>query len=214
MLILSAGTLTDISAKISESADMALQIESLKKENDVLKRLLDEEAEKYNDLIQWNAENNAFTKKAINYQDIANPSGISISIFNLLLAGTGLNGLGASVFEAEHIYNINGIFIISVAQLESGHGTSVLAQMKNNLFGMNAWGSNPTEVFRRAYKYESKTDSILAFAKHIRENYISKGRTTIKTIGDIYCELSNHWINSITILMNRNAERLKELGEE
>ena len=46
-------------------------------------------------------------------------------------------------FEIEQKYNINGVFLASVAIHESGWGTSLIAKDKNNLFGYGAYDSSP-----------------------------------------------------------------------
>ncbi len=42
-------------------------------------------------------------------------------------------------------YNINGIFLASIAIHESGWGTSQIANDKNNLFGYGSYDATPYE---------------------------------------------------------------------
>ncbi len=153
------------------------------------------------------------SRNLLNDYDINRPSGRTAEETNLLLKGTNLANLGESILLAEKTFNVNAIFIISVAQLESGYGTSYLARKKNNLFGLNAWGNSLSEIRRRAYSYKTKGDCIQSFAEIIRTKYLDKKRTTIGSIGEIYCEKSDYWVNKITILMGQNIKKLNELKE-
>jgi hypothetical protein len=54
-----------------------------------------------------------------------------------------LRGIGQPVIEAARKYAINASYIVAHAILESGWGTSRISQIKNNLFGWNAFDSNP-----------------------------------------------------------------------
>ena len=69
------------------------------------------------------------------------PSGFTIEQFKKVLCGQpqDTNGVFAANAEyfyyAEKQYNINGIFLASVAIHESGFGTSKISLDKKNLFG-------------------------------------------------------------------------------
>ena len=211
MTLLSIGTLID-SCNMYEKIEMQdKQIEIAKKENDKLKLLLSAEIEK--NTTEEESDYIAISRHLINAYDLTSPSGISISTFDKILTNTGMSGLGASIFESEHTYEINGIFIIAVAQLESGYGTSTLAVKKNNLFSMNAWGDTDYEIFHRAFRYDTKHDSVMDFAKVIRNNYFAKGRTDIRSISVVYCELPKPWESSVEILMNNILEKLKQMED-
>jgi hypothetical protein len=54
-----------------------------------------------------------------------------------------LRGIGQPVIDAARKYGINASYIVAHAILESGWGTSRISQVKNNLFGWNAFDSNP-----------------------------------------------------------------------
>lgn len=216
MILLTVGSLVDLTEKNTELKMKVSELELAKRENDQLGRLLDVEIDKNNKLMDELTRPEDYiliSRTLINVYDITKPSGISIADFNELLKGTGLQGLGASFYEAEHTYEINGFFAISVAQLESGYGTTPLAKKKNNLFAMNAWGDTDAEVFHRAVKYSTKHDSIMAFGKLMRNNYINKGRTNVRAVGAIYCELPTYWTKSITRLIETNIRKMKELGD-
>lgn len=218
MTLLSTLTTIDLSDQISETEKMLQENLSAREKNDELIQLLIEQVDENkrieNEKIaeKKRLEDVALANRNItNDYDVARPSGRTAEYFDKLLEGSGLAGLGKAIIAAEELYQINGIFIISVAQLESGRGTTYLARTKNNLFGLNAWGKTRAEINRRAYSYSTKGDCILGFSKIIRVNYIDKGRNTIKSIGAIYCEIPTYWCNKITILMEQNIKKLNEI---
>jgi beta-N-acetylglucosaminidase len=54
-----------------------------------------------------------------------------------------LKGIGQPVIDTARKYAINASYIVAHAILESGWGTSRISRVKNNLFGWNAFDSNP-----------------------------------------------------------------------
>jgi hypothetical protein len=54
-----------------------------------------------------------------------------------------LKGIGQSVIDASRKYGINASYIVAHAILESGWGTSRISRIRNNLYGWNAFDSNP-----------------------------------------------------------------------
>jgi beta-N-acetylglucosaminidase len=182
-----------------------LLIEEIDRKN-ALKKELDE----YKQAEAKIEEEAQASRSAINDYDISRPSGRTAEEIEKLVIGTALEGLGIAFYQAEQACGINAIFIAAVARLESGNGITYLAKTKNNLFGLNAWGSTREEINRRAYSYASKADSILAFARIIRENYIDKGRNTVKTVSEIYCEKADFWYDKISVLMEENVKILNE----
>ena len=68
--------------------------------------------------------------------------------------------------EAEAQTGVNAVFLTSVAALESGWGTSELAQNKNNLYG---WTSNGGEMMT----FDSKAQCIIYVAEKIKEHYLT-----------------------------------------
>lgn len=100
-----------------------------------------------------------------------------------LTYGTALTGIEQAVVDVEQEYGINGLFVYAVARLESGMGTSPIAQDKNNLFGMNAQDHDP---YNLAYSYSSYYESVYDFADRIKRYYINKGRTSLEEINEKY----------------------------
>jgi beta-N-acetylglucosaminidase len=152
-------------------------------------------------------------RSEVNDYNVARPSGRTAEQFEFILQGTKLAGLGQAIVDSEKEFSINGLFIVSVAQLESGYGTSYLARTKNNLFGLNAWGSTSSEITRRAYSYSSKALCVRAFSEIIRTKYLNKGRDTVKSISVIYCENATSWHNKICILLGKNIKKINEFKE-
>lgn len=204
----------DLADKVRIQEQTLQELHSANENLDDLSQLLIEEIDLKNlaqqKLAEKEVEMNLPNRSKINDYDISRPSGRTAEEIDKMLVGTNLKGLGQSIFEAEGIYSVNGIFIVSVAKLESGGGTTYLSKTKNNLFGLNAWGSTRAEINKRAYSYATKGDCIKAFSKIIRENYINKGRNTIKLVSDIYCEKPSYWSDKITILMEQNIQLLNK----
>jgi LysM repeat protein len=84
------------------------------------------------------------------------------------LAHTPLFGLGAAFVNSGHRYQINPVFLMSLAILESAWGRSGFAVQRNNLFGIAAYDSNPGA----AYKFSSKEACIDFAACMISNSYL------------------------------------------
>lgn len=121
---------------------------------------------------------------------------------NKLLNGTGLEGLGYAFQQAEEKYQVNSIFLIAIAGLESGYGSSRLAREKNNLFGYNANDSNP---YGDASSFSTKEECILKVAQKLKENYLSPNGKyfygcSIEGVNIFYCS-SKDWTPKIKNMM-------------
>ena len=79
-------------------------------------------------------------------------------------------------FEIEQKYNINGVFLASVAIHESGWGTSLIANDKNNLFGYGAYDSSP---YQSSFSFDTYGDGIEIVAKSLVKNYLNPAGTII-----------------------------------
>lgn len=137
------------------------------------------------------------------FLDLSKPSGASTSVLNNYLKGRGtLAGQGNAFIDAAKKHGLNDIYLISHATLETGHGTSALAQglrvgidKKNiphlvteknekelseiktvyNMFGVRAFDSCPNEC-GAIYAYEQGWDTpykaIIGGAEFIGGEYI------------------------------------------
>ncbi|HUZ68113.1 MAG TPA: glucosaminidase domain-containing protein [Candidatus Saccharimonadales bacterium] len=98
------------------------------------------------------------------------PSGETAASLNQFLAGSALAGLGASFMQAEATYHVSARYFVAHAILESGWGTSAIAQYKFNLFGFGANDANP---YGDAMTFASFDACIQYVAQFITTNYLS-----------------------------------------
>ena len=89
--------------------------------------------------------------------DVRIPSNLTEEQYNKMLEGTNLYGLGKALVQAENDYQVNGLYLLGLACLESAYGSSGYAIKRNNLVGWNAIDSNPDN----ATYFESQADCIL-----------------------------------------------------
>ena len=110
------------------------------------------------------------------------PSGFTIEQFKKVLCGqpqdtNGVFAVNAEYFYyAEKQYNINGIFLASVAIHESGFGTSKISLDKKNLFGYGAVDSNP---YGGAYSFNTYAEGIDLLARVFKKYYLNPEGTVI-----------------------------------
>lgn len=131
--------------------------------------------------------------------DVTGISGLNINdIREYTSRHKGLQGVEKALIDAEYEYGINAFFILSVAALESAHGNSDIAVFKNNLFGMNAHDSDP---YNLAFNYDSKHESIMDFARRIKEYYVDQGLTSLDSIQSKYCPTNDKWDETVNDVM-------------
>lgn len=106
----------------------------------------------------------------------------------------GLSGYGEAFYNMEQKYNINAIFAISVAELESGNGTSYAFRNKNNAFGIGP-----------GKRFDSVISGIEYFGQLMNKPlYYGK---SISAVGNIYC-VGGNWANKVKSLMYNNYSGL------
>ncbi|CEA01500.1 Bifunctional autolysin precursor [Jeotgalicoccus saudimassiliensis] len=109
---------------------------------------------------------------------------------NTLLEGKGiLEGTGRAFMEAERRHNINALYLISHALLETGHGQSELASgipvegtTYYNFFGIGAFDHDAIaegSSYARAADWSSPETAIIGGAEFIRTNYLDGGQNTL-----------------------------------
>lgn len=76
-----------------------------------------------------------------------------------------------AVVDAENTYDLNALFILAHADVESAHGTSDYAVLRNNLFGFNAVSSEPD----LASSYSSQAVSVHDYADFLSTHYLKQG---------------------------------------
>lgn len=125
--------------------------------------------------------------------DVRIPSNLTEEQYNKMLEGTNLYGLGKALVQAENDYQVNGLYLLGLACLESAYGSSGYAIKRNNLVGWNAIDSNPDN----ATYFESQADCILFVASKLQQNYLTEGGAyfegyTPKDIDVHYCTDKQH----------------------
>ncbi|MBC5647397.1 glucosaminidase domain-containing protein [Christensenella tenuis] len=145
------------------------------------------------------------------YGDLTVLSGCSAEELEALLKDSGLEGLGSCYAEKEQTHGINALFLISVAQLESGFGKSKLAQNCNNLGGIKNGNNGYME-------FPTKQDCVDYQATLLRDDYLDEngkyfeGKTT-KDVSQSYCGGSESWYTQVESLMRTNFEKIMEMRE-
>lgn len=115
--------------------------------------------------------------------DLSSPVGATAEELNVHLKGKGvLEGMGQAFVDAARMHNINELYLVSHALLETGNGTSNLAKgikvnnkVVYNMFGINAFDRCPdTCGSERAYEegWDTPYKAIVGGAKFIGEDYI------------------------------------------
>ncbi|MFR6533405.1 MAG: N-acetylglucosaminidase, partial [Staphylococcus simulans] len=111
--------------------------------------------------------------------------GVPVSKLNQILKGKGtLHNQGQAFATACKRYNLNEIYLIAHAFLESGYGKSNFASGRYgiyNYFGIGAFDSNPNNAinFARNHGWTTPSKGIIGGAKFVREGYINKGQNTL-----------------------------------
>lgn len=114
--------------------------------------------------------------------------GVSVSSLNKILKGKGtLDGQGKAFAEACKKNNINEIYLIAHAFLESGYGTSNFASGRYgayNYFGIGAYDNNPNYamIFAKNKGWTTPAKAIMGGASFVRKDYINKGQNTLYRI--------------------------------
>ncbi|MFF2479545.1 glucosaminidase domain-containing protein [Paenibacillus sp. NPDC058071] len=139
--------------------------------------------------------------------DISSDSGLTREHVAAILKNTALagHGLEEAILDVEEEYGINAYFTIAVMKLESGNGKSKLARNKNNLFGLNATGSN---AHARAFSFETKGDSVRKFGQLLEKNYVKKGYTTVPKVAKKYCPANPDWAGLVLKIMKSDYKKL------
>jgi beta-N-acetylglucosaminidase len=103
----------------------------------------------------------------INYDDLTIRSNLTVNQAESMLKG-GLKGLGKDFVESEHKWNVNALFMISLARQESGNGSYRLMD-RNNIFSFGAFDGNVDN----ATKFDSLEECISLVTHYIAREYLS-----------------------------------------
>ena len=105
--------------------------------------------------------------------EVFTKSNLTPEALELILAGTGLAGMGQAFYDMEQTYQVNALFAMAVAKTESSLGVTNYARNRNNYFGM---------IGRT---FESGEEGIMAFGELMnRSLYVGK---TMPEIAEKYC---------------------------
>jgi mannosyl-glycoprotein endo-beta-N-acetylglucosaminidase len=117
--------------------------------------------------------------------DLGKYQGISVSKLNKILKGKGtLSGQGKAFADGCKKYNVNEIYLIAHAFLESGYGRSNFASGRYgiyNYFGIAAYDNNPNAsiAYARRQGWTSPRNGIIGGAKFVRKQFFNKGKNTL-----------------------------------
>ena len=89
------------------------------------------------------------------------------------LGGRGMVGTGEAFVKAEEQYGINALVLAGICHLESGGGTSRIAQDKGNLAGLGAFDGSE---YASAIRFNSREDSVMFLARLLAKDYAPGGR--------------------------------------
>ena len=140
--------------------------------------------------------------------DLRTPSNATSEDINKMLEGTKLYGLGDAFVKAEKAYGVNALYMMGLAALESGYGTSRFAIERNNLYGWNAVDSNPD----KAKFFDSKEQATLFVASKLKQNYLTEGGRyfegySARAVDVHYCTDKAH-ADKIINIVNSLVEKL------
>ena len=126
----------------------------------------------------------------LQYMDLSEPVQLSQDEVNQMLKGKGiLENQGEAFLKAQEQYDVNVIYLISHALIETGEGRSELARgIKHgdhryyNFFGIGAFDSNAVDTgksYAVRAQWTSPERAIKGGAQFVRENYFKNGQITL-----------------------------------
>ena len=132
-------------------------------------------------IVEKNRIQRLLLKVNIN-MDLNKSSGLTLNDYKKIF--TGLPNDTNKIFENNYQvfynmdkkYNINGIFLASMAIHESGWGTSQIAKDKKNLFGYGSYDSTPYES---SFEFTDYSECIETVAKSLVKYYLNPTGTRI-----------------------------------
>ena len=150
----------------------------------------------------------AYSLSQIRSMDMSKKSGVTAADLKLVTS-QGLVGLEQAFVNAENRYNVNALFLVAIASLESANGT--ICFRPNNMFGYGSSG------------YPSKEACIYDVASGLGNNYLRPGGSLYsgKTISDVnkrYAssstwdeKVSNNMYKYYSVISRRRRNALKNL---
>ena len=141
-----------------------------------------------------------FTENNIKTTDMRKKSKLDAAKFSEYMKKfPNLSGIDETILKIQDEYNVNALFILAIIRLESGNGTSTIAQSKNNLGGIIV-SENSVAVFKT---FDTQTDCIIYMANLLSKNYLTEGGKyfsgyTLTDIAQRYSTSPNEWSELIT----------------
>ena len=109
--------------------------------------------------------------------------------------GTNFTGKGEAFIQASKETGIHPIYILSIACLESAYGTSYIANLKHNYYGINAVDNNPTEG--SSVMGDSTDQGIINGAIWIKKNFVDNGYTTLSSMNKACYSTNDKWSQQV-----------------
>ena len=103
--------------------------------------------------------------------DLRTKSNVSAEEIDKMLEGTKMYGMGSAFVKAEQTYGVNALYLMGLACLERAYGSSNYAVNRNNLYGWEAYDSNPDN----AKKFDSREYGTMFVAEKLKVNYLTEG---------------------------------------
>ena len=122
---------------------------------------------------------------------------IKILTLEASLVGTGLEGLGQALVQAESETGINALVLAGICAHESAWGTSRLAKEKNNLAGLGAYDDRPGSALR----FDSRAECVMFLARLLRD----RQDEDLREIGEWYAS-DPAWAAKVAGCMKMIAE--------
>ncbi|MBO1199828.1 N-acetylglucosaminidase [Staphylococcus simiae] len=162
----------------------------------------------------------------LQYMDISEKVPLSEQEINNILQDKGvLKNQGKAFLEAQDKYEVNAIYLISHALVETGNGRSELAQgIKDgnkryyNFFGIGAFDSSAVrsgKSYAKEQQWTSPSKAILGGAKFIRNDYFDNQQITLyqmrwnpKDPAQHQYASDIHWANHIAEIMDKYYQQL------
>ena len=146
-----------------------------------------------------------------NPNDVRQLSGLKAEEYAKIITGTGLEGYGYAFENVEKTHNVNGLFVLGICILESGWGSSKLAQDKQNYTGMQAYDSN---AYSNARTFKDLEECVNYTADRLNKNYLTEGGkfysggTSIFDVNVYYCTQSDWALKIVSTLHDEIKEHL------
>ena len=143
-----------------------------------------------------------------NPEDLREKSNLTKSDIKRLLEGSKLQVLAEDYHEMEEKYGVNAIFLMSLNMEESGHGTSYLAQVKNNLGGVKdrSGGFATFDSWEHSLEYIAN----LLATEYLHHEGTYHNGTSIYDVNVKYCE-GNQWAHNLNAIANGILNKIESM---